>query len=616
MKKDNNKDYTEVWKKLQRGIDYNTKLDLYTKNTLYWNFYNDNQWIGVKNNGLPKWQFNICKAIINYFVAFICSQTLKIKYSINNVSDNAVTEEDKRLELFAEKMSNIAQMKWEKDKMDYKLRKLMTDGAVTGDYCAYVLWDKNIKTGQYETGDFTTEVVDGVNVFFGNPNCADVEKQPYILIRGRDTVDNLQNEARTIGKISEEEIQTITSDTDTEYQAGEQSKKELENAGEFGKCTFVIEFYKKNGTVYFNKSTKNCVIRKDVDLGIEKFPVAWGNWDTIKNSYHGNPPIAGIIDNQISINQLFAMVAYAMKMNAFGKVVYDGTRIIDGWNNNIGEAIRADGDVDGIVKQIQAGNFNSAILSVIDMAVNYTKQFVGANDILMGTADARYSSGVAVVAIQKQAAIPLSNIIANKIQFLEDLALIWGEFTIKKYKSRVINYEKNGTVIKDEFNTEGMEDVLLNTKIDISESSYLSEITAIQTLDALLQQGVINKVQYFDRLKNMGVIPNCEGLLEDSKAELQQQQQLMQQQQEQEVEQLNAEQEQAVAQEEQYTQEAMAQEEAQQAEKNINYEKMAQFMDALPQETKDKLAQLPPDELEATVLKMMKQQVFSTQQSV
>lgn len=594
-----NKDYTEVWKKLQRGIDYNSKLDLYTKNELYWNFYNDNQWVGVKSNNLPKWQFNICKAIINYFVAFICSQTLKIKYTINNVSDNAVTEEDKRLQDFGEKMSNIAQMKWEKDKMDYKLRRLMTDGAVTGDYCAYVMWDSNVKTGQYETGDFTTEVVDGVNVFFGNPNCADVEKQPYILIRGRDTVFNLQEEARTKGKVSEEEIQSIVSDTDTDYQAGEKSKTELDNAGEFGKCSFVIEFYKSKGKIFWNKSTKNCIIRKDVDLGITRYPVAYGNWDTIKNSYHGNPPIAGIIDNQISINQLFAMVSYAMKMNAFGKVVYDGTRIIDGWNNNFGEAIRADGNVDGIVKQLQAGNFNSAILSVIDMAINYTKQFAGANDILMGTADARYSSGVAIVAIQKQAAIPLSNIIANKTQFLENLALIWGEF-ILKYKSRVINYSKNGEAVKDEFNTEGMQDILLDTFIDISESSYLSEITAIQTLDALLQQGVINKVQYFDRLKNMAVIPNCEGLLIDSQKELEQAQAMAQQQQQAEQQTAYVEQEQAAM-----------QEEAEQGERNLNYEKMAQFMEALPQETQEKLALLPPDELETVVLKMMKQEVFN-----
>ena len=33
------------------------------------------------------------------------------------------------------------------------------------------------------------------NVMFGNPNCREVEKQPYILIVGRDTVENLKREA-------------------------------------------------------------------------------------------------------------------------------------------------------------------------------------------------------------------------------------------------------------------------------------------------------------------------------------------------------------------------------------------------------------------------------------
>ena len=39
------------------------------------------------------------------------------------------------------------------------------------------------------------ELVDGLNVMFGNPNDRCVESQPYILIVGRDTVENLREEA-------------------------------------------------------------------------------------------------------------------------------------------------------------------------------------------------------------------------------------------------------------------------------------------------------------------------------------------------------------------------------------------------------------------------------------
>ena len=45
-------------------------------------------------------------------------------------------------------------------------------------------------------GEIEMELVDGINVMFGNPNSSSVEKQPYILIVGRDTVANLRREAK------------------------------------------------------------------------------------------------------------------------------------------------------------------------------------------------------------------------------------------------------------------------------------------------------------------------------------------------------------------------------------------------------------------------------------
>ena len=44
------------------------------------------------------------------------------------------------------------------------------------------------------------ELVDGINVMFGNPNSADVESQPYILVIGRDTVASLKWEAERYSK--------------------------------------------------------------------------------------------------------------------------------------------------------------------------------------------------------------------------------------------------------------------------------------------------------------------------------------------------------------------------------------------------------------------------------
>jgi hypothetical protein len=416
---------------------------------------------------------------------------------------------------------------------------------------------------------------------FGNPNNVDIEKQPYILIVGREMISTLKEEAKKNG-ISKDFIETIQADSDTEYQAGQNGKIELDSRMATGKCNYVIKYYKKDGKVFWNKSTKYCPIVKDVNLGINKYPIAWGNWDSIKNSYHGMSGIEGIIDNQISINQLFAMVSYWMKMMAFGKVAYDSTRI-KSWSNKVGTAVAIDGDTAGAIQQLDAGNFQGAVLTVIDMAIKYTKEFIGASDSLMGQIDPEKASGTAIMTTSKQAAMPLGNISANRDQFVEDLGLIWGEFFQKKYKNRQVLVEReiqqeNGEMttekVKTDYSSEGMENLLLSCIVDVGASSMWSEITAIQTLDNLLNQQHINKLQYFERMQKMNIIPDCQGLIDDTKKEMEMQQQTQ-------------------TEEEQPLQ--------------IDYEQMAQFIESLPIETQQELKMMPDDQMEQAVMELMQQ---------
>jgi hypothetical protein len=591
-------DNTQEWNEYQIGLDYNNKISLYATTELNWNMYNGKQWIGVATNGLPKWTFNICKSSINYFIAFICSQKVKLAYSAENIPDEPTDPQDMQVKEFVSLLSNMADMKWEKDKMDSKLRNLMLDGANTGDFAAYVYWDPKKKTGQLEKGDFCTEVVDGINVMFGNPNNREVEPQPYILILGREMVSVLKKEAKE-NKISQDLIDSITSDSDTQYQSGANGKVELDNKGDSGKCNYIIKFWKKNDTVFWNKSTRYCPIRKDIDLGISRYPIAWGNWDTIKNSYHGMAAIEGIIDNQISINQLFAMVSYWMKMAAFGKVIYDKSRITS-WSNKLGEAIGADGDIRDIVQQLQAGNFNAAVLKVIDMAIQYTKEFIGANDNLTGQVNPEQASGTAIISAHKQASMPLGNISANRDQFVEDLGLIWGEFFLKKYKNRKVSYRQNEKIVTGQYSSEGMNDILLSCKVDVGPSSYFSEIQGIQELARLLKDKEINKLQYFERMAKMNIIPDCQGLIKDAQAEMDaiRKQAEMQQQ--------------AVQGQDMQMQQQQAQE---QSAKEAQYAKMMEFFKALPKEAQDKLLQLPNEQMESMVLKMMQEDVKNTVQT-
>lgn len=578
----NNMKHTDEWDLYITGQDYNNRLDYYAKTDLHWRFYNNEHWHGIKSNGLPTATFPMARSAINYFVASIMSQKVKIKYTVENLPDEPDVETEEGLQQaeikkFADLMTGYADVKWEKDKMDSKLRQLLLDGANAGDFCAYVYWDKNKETGQYEKGDFCTEIVDGVNVMFGNPNNPDVEAQPYILILGREIASKLREEAKANG-IPKDEYEAIIPDDEYNYQAGQYGKIELDRQqAQTGKTLYIIKFWKENGEVFWSKSTKYSKIREKAKVGREKgeytdetkitrYPVAFGNWEKVKNSYHGNAVMAGIIPNQIIINQLFAMCAYWMRMMAFGKVIYDSTRI-SGWSNKLGEALKSNGPVENVVKQLEAGNFNAGVMQVIELAIKYTKDFIGASDAALGQVKPENTS--AIIAVAKQAAIPLENVQANLYQFVEDLALIWGEFMLKKYNDRIVSYRENGQIKTGQFNPQQYRDILLNVKVDVGPSTYWSEITSMQTLDNLLTQGKIELIDYLERVPD-GIIPKKQELIDKIQEQIDQANMLQ--------------------------------------NKQAQFERMAQFVQSLPPEVQAELEQLrqtDPMGYEQAVIEMM-----------
>lgn len=595
------KDVTEEWMLYQRGVDYNNKTGYYARTDLNYAFYKGDQWKGVVTNGLSTPVFNIFKRAINFFVSSILSSKVSGQYSIQGVADapdeadiqaiEADAENQQKRDL-AELLTNTAELKWETEKMDSMLRDLLLDCACSGDMATFTYWDETIDSGQKEyvdqvedpetgemkevktkvMGDFKTISIDGCNVLFGDPNTHVVDKQPYILIPGRDSIKNLRDEAKRNG-VSEDELLRITSDLENNYQSGDGGKVELDGQGEtYGKALYIIKLWKKDGMIWFNKSTKCVKVKPDINMDIRRYPVTFGNWEKVKNSYHGNAVGTNLISNQIYINQQFAMVMQWLKLMAFGKVAYDGTRI-NSYSSKIGEAIKVTGDVTGAIQQLQPGQMNNIVLEVIDKAVTMTKDMIGANDSSLGNIDPAKASGTSIIATQKQAAIPLEGVQAALYQFVEDIHLIWAEFTLRKYTAdRMVNYKVKDKIASTMINTEPFKDLIPRVKIDVGPSSYWSEIASMNTLDALLTNAHIDIIEYLDRVPN-GMIPQKEDLIVSIKNRMEQQAQ------------------------------------AQQAPNNEQaYEQMAQFVETLAPEIQQKLKLLPDAQFEQTVMQMMQAQ--------
>jgi len=556
---------TDEWKQYQAGIDYNHKVNLYETVNKNERFYAGDQWMGVVSNGLPTPVFNILKRIINYFVSSILSQNVSMHFVPETVGDVVSNEEEERIKKAAQLISDYSKTLFEKNKMNHKLRQWLLDAAISGDACGYIWWNSTVDTGQPSKGDIDVEEIDNVNVFFGDPNQIDVQKQRYIIISARELVANLQDEARANG-IPEEDVLKIGSDEETFYQSGDRSQIQLDyRFSGMGKTTSLLKLYKKDGKVFAKKITKFTTIRDEWDTKLTLYPVTWMNWDVRKNSYHGQALVTGIIPNQIFINKMFAMAMMSLMHTAFPKVIYN-KNMITAWNNQVGAAIgierMGNESVGNVAQYMQPGQMSEQVMRTIDLAIQYTKDMLGANDNLLGDINPERASGRSIIAVQQASAVPLENIKQNMYQFLEDMGYIWLDYIANYYGTRKIDAEILGKREIVEFNFDDLQKMKFRLKIEVGASSYWSELASIETLDRLLQQEKISFKQYLERIP-VGLITQKQSLLEDIKN--------------------------------------------QDVKQQFIYEQLAKFVDGLPPEQQEAIKQLPPEEQEAQVMQMMMQ---------
>ena len=561
------------WEKYEKGISYNSSFrpnKNYYESVKVWNaFYNGDQWTGLEGDQkLPHPVFNIIKRIIEFMDASLTSSNIAV--NIEPLENTAVEGEQYQLGDFMNaEIKNI----FEKTNFEYKVKEVLTDGAITGDMCFHTVFDAKKKAyrGQNILGEIEIELIDATNVLFGNPNIKDVEKQPYIIIVGRDTVQRLKEEA----KGNKDDIKP---DTDTDYQTSDYAETEIEGDEE-GKALYILYYYKKNGKVFCTKTTKDAFIFNDVDMNIERYPIAFANWYRQKGTYHGRGVVESVCPNQISINKLFAMAIYHQMMTAFPPMVIDAD-MIDSINNEVGSFIKIKGlknsgrsfrDIAGYLTPAQMSEW---IIKIIDLCFQYTKECLGVSDASLGQINPTNTS--AIIAVQKSTAVPLANIKDNLYHLVEQEVLILIDMMAHKYGVRpVVMTDDDGNRQLINFDFSQLVNMDLKTSIDVGETSYWSEISSMQTMDNLLDSERIEFIDYLERMPNE-IIPQKAELIAKIKQQVE-----MQQAQQQAVPQNN----------------------------NAMYEQMAQYMDTLPMEQQAQIRSMPPEQQENYLLSLMQQQV-------
>ena len=484
----------QVREEFDRAVSYNQNLGLYDRVEQNEHFFVGNQWEGVNAPDLEKPVINIIKRVILYFVSNIVSDDISA-----DVQSFGGAEDERILKIIRAQFDRIM----ENTKAKSLNRKLLRSCAVDGDACLYVNFDPSIRVGDgvSETqGDIVLEEIDNTNIYFGNPEVGDVQKQPYLIIMQRKPLSDVRREAEERGVADF-------------YPEEDQDPNGVNLRFETGKTTVLTRLWKQDGTIWACKVASGKFLMEPTDLGYRLYPVAYMSWDEIKNCYHGQAAVTGIVPNQIYVNKIFAMCMEHIKKTAFPKVLYNQQIIPGGLTNRVGEYIAVNGDPSAAVAgSFRAPEMSAQVMTVVERIINYTRDMMGASDAALGNINPDNTS--AIIAVQKSSAMPLE---LNKMafyQFVEDYIRIFMDVMRVNYGMRMVYYTDEDQQVAEMFDFSLIDQLHLKLDVNIGASTYWSEIMQVQTIDNLFNKGIIgDAILYLDSIPD-GYIRNKAKIVE------------------------------------------------------------------------------------------------------
>ena len=330
-----------IFKEYQAGINFKSSIGsrgIYDQSKMNERFYIGDQWHGAAcGNDRPLVRHNVIKRIGDYKISMISASPISVNYSAEGVPNTVgikdsvkkqielmgngevsqifdeYTASDEEINIIMSAMSDYFKTTAERLKFDSLKEEALKNAYISGSGVVYTYWDADIMTGLYADegktkaikGDITTEVLDIENVYLGDPNITDIQKQPYVIIAQRKSIKELRAEAKENGA-SEYDIEKIKADDSYNYEAGEYGNKESELSK---KAVVLTKLYKvkenDKTTVKGVKVCKGVTIRKEWDLEIRLYPLAIFNWERRRNNAYGESEITYFIGGWFHICEFY-----------------------------------------------------------------------------------------------------------------------------------------------------------------------------------------------------------------------------------------------------------------------------------------------------------------------
>lgn len=515
-------------------------------------FFVGDQWHGA-NVGAdkPLVRRNVIKRIGEYKMSSISAAPIAINYTADGLpsgnSDQVETIKQGLLDgnapsgevtpsevtVICSALSDYQRITAERVKFNAKMEQLLRNAYISGTGIGYTYWDNLIETGLYADSDKTTpikgdiafEILDVENVVFGDPNCDDVQAQPFITIAVRREIGEVIREARR-NRILPEEIEQIKpDDAESHYYAGDRGEAEPEDSRRVTVYTKIYKEWDKDAESYkvmAVKTTKAAHIRKPFDMKLKLYPIAKMSWDRRRSCIYGDSEITNMIPNQIAINRALTAAVWSAMLTGMPITVVNGDIVTGNVSNNPGQVIKvygSDNETQNAIRYINPPNYAISLNKAVEDLASFTLSDSGANDAALG--NLRPDNAAAIIQMREAAMAPLQIYMNRYYDTCEDIARIWADFWLNLYGERNLKTEDNTGVSYIKFNGERYRNLCINARVDVGASTLWSESVVISTLDNLLERQLITFEQYLERLPG-GLIPNVTGLKEDLRKQAEQ----------------------------------------------------------------------------------------------
>ena len=496
----------------EEGTRYQAEMGFAKKFPMFVDFFEGRQWPAPTRNtqNLPRPVFNCTKMIARNKKSAILSVPGKIVYRAENDSP--------RVQLF-NAFAQYIQKEMKQEALD---RDAIDDGVKKGSYHYHYFWDPTAHGMDADvSGALRCEVVDPLKIFFASPAERDEQKQKWILIVTREEVDAVREKCdEGVNKDS------ILPDEQTENPYGEKEQSKC-------LCTVLTRYFRVNGEVWWERSTKSVLINEATPLapnvdkalaeiqgvksvneddgeaaapqklrGFSLYPIVCGSYERREGSIFGIGEVEGLIPVQKAINLLFALLILNNQQVAWGKYVVHpqalhGQRL----TNEPGQVIVDYSPGATGIRKLTEQVMQSQPIELATTMLNLLRSVSGATEVMTGETVGSNMSGAAIAALQAQAQQPVEELREGFWQVKIKQGLVLAEFFKHYYSGKAFTYQAadesgNDVTMQAEFYGAEFADLTFDVAVEATKGSKSSTAGDINMLDAALVKGVIDFETY------------------------------------------------------------------------------------------------------------------------